>query len=90
MVSAIQIISVGSLNTCLVHPREVYKPVLLASANAAIIVHNHPSGDPNPSPQDIEITRQLTEAGKILGIELIDHIIIGYQKYWSMREMGQL
>jgi len=87
---AIQVISVGVLNASLVHPREVYKTAVLVGANAIIIVHNHPSGDPTPSGPDWEITSRLVEAGKILGIEVLDHIVVGYQKYWSMKQMGQL
>lgn len=70
-------VSVGSLNQSVVHPREVYKTALLSSAAAIILVHNHPTGDPAPSREDIEITRRLREAGEILGVKLLDHIIIG-------------
>lgn len=70
-------VSVGSLNQCVVHPREVFKTALLSSAAAIILLHNHPSGDPRPSREDIEITKRLKEAGEIIGIRLLDHIIIG-------------
>jgi len=76
-VSCIDRISVGSLNQSIVHPREVYKTALLSSAAAVIVIHNHPSGDPTPSREDLEITRRLKEAGELLGIRLLDHIIIG-------------
>ena len=71
------ITSIGTLNSSLVHPREVFKAAILANAAAIICVHTHPSGDPSPSPEDMEITRRLVEAGKILGIEVLDHLIIG-------------
>jgi DNA repair protein RadC len=79
--------SIGTLNSSLVHPREVFKAAILANAAAIICVHVHPSGDPTPSPEDLEITRRLVEAGKILGIEVLDHVIIG--DYWvSLKERG--
>ncbi|MFA5986453.1 MAG: DNA repair protein RadC [Parcubacteria group bacterium] len=74
-------ISVGSLTANVVHPREVFKPAIEYSAAAVIVAHNHPSGDPTPSESDIAITKQLVEAGKILGIELLDHIIIAKDSY---------
>jgi DNA repair protein RadC len=70
-------VSIGSLNQAIVHPREVFKTALLSSAAAIILLHNHPSGDPTPSREDIEITKRLKKAGEVLGIILIDHIIIG-------------
>lgn len=70
-------VSVGSLNQSIVHPREVFKTALLSSAAALILIHNHPTGDPTPSREDLEITRRLREAGEILGIKILDHIIIG-------------
>ena len=70
-------VSVGSLNQSIVHPREVYKTALLSSAAALILLHNHPTGDPIPSREDLEITRRLKEAGDLLGVKLLDHIIIG-------------
>ena len=79
-------ISIGSLNTSIVHPREVFKAAMLNNANGIICLHNHPSGDPEPSREDIEITKRLVEAGKLLGIEVIDHVIIGEQGYISMKE----
>ncbi|BBA71024.1 hypothetical protein YM18_2506 [Geobacter sulfurreducens] len=70
-------ISVGSLNQSIVHPRETFKSALLSSAAAIILIHNHPTGDPTPSREDMEITRRLKEAGELLGIKVLDHIIIG-------------
>jgi DNA repair protein RadC len=70
-------VSVGSLNQSIVHPREVFKTALLSSAAAIILLHNHPSGDPTPSREDIEITRRLRETGDIIGVRVLDHIIIG-------------
>ena len=80
--------SIGSLNSSIVHPREVYKDAIRRSAAAIIIVHNHPSGDPTPSGEDITTTKRINEAGKILGIDLLDHIIIGENRYISLKEEG--
>ena len=82
-------VSVGSLNQSVVHPREVFKTALLSSAAALILVHNHPTGDPAPSREDIEITRRLKEAGEIIGVRLLDHIIIG-DSFVSFVERGLL
>jgi DNA repair protein RadC len=82
-------ISVGSLNQSIVTPRETFKSVLLSSAAAIILIHNHPSGDPTTSREDIEITRRLKEAGELLGIRILDHIIIG-DNYLSFVERGLL
>jgi DNA repair protein RadC len=81
-------IFIGSLNASIVHPREVYKEALKRSAASIICIHNHPSGDPTPSREDIEVTKRLAECGKIIGIELLDHLIIGEQKYVSLKEKG--
>jgi DNA repair protein RadC len=81
-------ISVGSLDTSIVHPREVYKEAIAASAASVIFVHNHPSGDPTASEDDIKLTRGLVEAGAILGIDVLDHIIIGDKKYLSLKREG--
>ncbi len=81
-----EIISVGSLNANLVHPREVFEPAVRHLAAQVILAHNHPSGDPEPSEDDLEITKQLTESGKILGIEVIDHIIITKTGFISFKE----
>lgn len=83
-----QTIFIGSLNASIVHPREVYKEAFRRSAASIICIHNHPSGDPAPSREDIEVTKRLAECGKILGIELLDHLIIGEHKYVSLKEKG--
>lgn len=83
-------ISEGSLTASLVHPREVYKPVIRESAAAVIFVHNHPSGDPAPSPEDIEITRRLKEVGDVMGVRVLDHVVIGHDRYFSFSDKGVL
>ncbi|MBI5681558.1 MAG: DNA repair protein RadC [Deltaproteobacteria bacterium] len=82
----ISTISIGSLSASIVHPREVFKDAIMHSANAVVLVHNHPSGDTEPSEDDLKITKRLAEAGKILGIEVLDHIIIGKDNYFSFKE----
>jgi len=77
-------VSKGHMSGSLVHPREVYKGAILSSAAAIIIAHNHPSGDPEPSEEDESVTDRLIEAGQLLGIPLLDHIIVGSGSYWSM------
>jgi DNA repair protein RadC len=84
----IHIVSVGSINSSIVHPREVFKAAILNNAARIIIFHNHPSGDPTPSPEDINVTKRICEAGEIIGIELIDHIIVG-DTYYSLKEHGR-
>lgn len=79
-------ISIGSLNSSIVEPREVFKEAILKSSASIIVCHNHPSGDPTPSNEDINVTIRLKECGKILGVDLLDHIIIGYGKYISLKE----
>jgi len=79
-------ISIGTLNANLVHPREVFESAITGFASSVVFVHNHPSGDPEPSEDDLKLTKQLIEAGKILGIEVLDHIIIAKDKYLSMKE----
>lgn len=81
-----EIVSLGLLNASLVHPREVFKSAIKESANSIIVVHNHPSGDPQPSEEDIEITKKLIDAGELLGIKVLDHVIIGREGYWSWKE----
>jgi len=83
-------VSIGTLNASLVHPREVFEPVVKNLAAQVILAHNHPSGDPEPSEDDLELNKRLVEAGKILGIEVIDHIIIGRSGYLSFKEKGLL
>ena len=83
-----EIISVGTLNANLVHPREVFEPAIKHSAAQIIVAHNHPSGDPEPSEDDMEITKRLVESGKILGMEIIDHIVVTKNNYVSLKEKG--
>lgn len=89
------VVTQGTASTCLVHPREVFKAAILRSASSVICVHNHPSGDPSPSSADVKVTRQLREAGNILDIQLLDHVIIGdpdsdssQKQFYSFRESG--
>lgn len=85
-VRSVELASIGSLNASIVHPREVFKAAILANASAIIVAHNHPSGDPEPSNEDIAITKRLGKAGEILGIDLLDHVIVGgRKKLYSMR-----
>ncbi len=81
-------LSLGTVNTTLVSPREVFVEALRRNAVAVILLHNHPSGDPTPSKQDILITRRVTEAGRLIGVELLDHIIIGDYSFICLRDMG--
>lgn len=90
VVIAVKHISVGSLNSSIVHPREVFLEAIKNSSASIIICHNHPSGDPTPSKEDINITNRLKECGKILGIEVLDHIIIGNGIYVSLKERAFL
>ena len=81
-------ISIGNLNSSIVHPREVFKKALEKNAASIILVHNHPSGDPEPSKEDIQVTSRLVKAGEIMGIEVLDHIIIGANRYKSLKELS--
>jgi len=81
-------VSMGSLNASIVHPREVFSEAVKAGCSALVLVHNHPSGDPEPSMEDIETTGRLVEAGNILGIKVLDHIIIGDGRFASLKEKG--
>lgn len=85
-VLSIETVSIGTLNSSLVHPREVFKQAIKRSASTMILAHNHPSGVCEPSEQDVQITQRLKEVGQIIGIEVIDHLIIGEDKYYSFRE----
>jgi DNA repair protein RadC len=87
-VIAKKVVSIGHLNASLVHPRELFKDVIKKSSAAVILVHNHPSGDPTPSEDDIRVTQRLCEAGRLLGISVLDHIVIGDKSYVSFREQG--
>lgn len=82
------LISIGCLDTAPVHPREVFRPAVRSGAAAVIVAHNHPSGDPEPSAEDIAVTERLLKASKIMGIRMLDHIIIGSGRYVSLREEG--
>ncbi len=83
-----QIVSLGPADTILVHSREIFRLAVITAASAIVLTHNHPSGDPTPSEADIKITRELIRAGKILKIEVLDHIIIGQPNHCSLRELG--
>lgn len=82
--------SVGTLTASLVHPREVFKPAIAASASAVICVHNHPTGDPAPSREDQALTQRLFEAGKLLGIRFLDHVVVGDGRHYSFLDDGEL
>lgn len=81
-------LSIGSLNASIVHPREVFRSAISRSSASIICIHNHPSGDPTPSPEDIEVTRRLMDAGRIVGIDVLDHIVIADHRYISLKEQG--
>ncbi|WP_010279058.1 RadC family protein, partial [Paenibacillus senegalensis] len=83
-------ISIGSLNASIVHPREVYREAIRYASAAILAFHNHPSTDPSPSPEDVQISKRLMEAGEILGVSFLDHIIIGGNSYVSLKEQGLL
>lgn len=84
------LVSQGSLNSSILHPREVFAPAVRQKAESIILCHNHPSGDPTPSQEDISISKRLVESGKILGIDLVDSVIIGSGSYISLKERGEL
>ena len=83
-------VSRGTLDGAMVHPRDVFKAALLSNASGVIVAHNHPSGDPTPSPQDAALTARLAAGGTLLGIDVIDHIIVGDVRYYSFKEGGQV
>ncbi len=83
---AVEEVSEGTLTTSLVHPREVFRPALRRGAAALVAVHNHPSGDPEPSAEDVEVTRRLLDAGRLLGVPLLDHVVLGRGAFVSLRE----
>lgn len=83
-----EVISIGSLNATIVHPREVFRAAMKRNSASIICAHNHPSGDPAPSPEDIEITRRLVKVGELTGIDVVDHIVIADHRYISLREKG--
>ncbi|WP_258959318.1 JAB domain-containing protein [Paenibacillus tyrfis] len=90
VVAGIHVLAIGTLNAVLIHPREVFKAAILNNAAGIVLFHNHPSGDPTPSEEDIEITQRIVEAGHLMMIEVLDHIITGDGKYCSMAEQGLL
>lgn len=85
-----EIVSIGILNASLVHPREIFKSAIRESANAIILVHNHPSGDSEPSSEDVFVTEQITKAGRLIGIKVLDHVIIGRNSHYSFAKEGRL
>ncbi len=85
-----QTIFIGSLNASIVHPREIFREAVKRSAASIICAHNHPSGNPTPSAEDIDVTKRLLEAGKLMGIELLDHVIIGDHQFISLKEKGYM
>lgn len=89
-VLADELVSIGTLNSSLVHPREVFRPAILRSGAAVILGHNHPSGVPTPSAEDISLTKRLAESGKLLGIQVLDHLVVGDNTFVSLREKGIL
>lgn len=83
-------VAVGGLNVAALQPREVFAPALTLGAAAVILAHNHPSGDPTPSPEDLAVTRHLQEAGRLLGVEVLDHLVVCAERFKSLREAGAL
>lgn len=88
--NAFKVVSTGSLTASLVHPREVFQGVIASGAAAMVCVHNHPSGDPAPSPEDIEITRRLKQCAEVFGVRFLDHVVIGDGRYYSFSDRGIL
>jgi DNA repair protein RadC len=86
----ISTVSIGTLNTSLAHPREIFKEAIIHNAMSVVLAHNHPSGDPEPTEDDLTMTKRLIEAGKILGIEVLDHIIVAKTGFFSFKEKGLL
>lgn len=87
-VNKAEVISIGTLSASLVHPRHVFRDAVIHATHSIILAHNHPSGDPAPSADDLEITRRLEKAGVLLGISVLDHVIVGDARHWSAREEG--
>ena len=85
-----ELVSVGSLSASIVHPREVFAPAIARGAAGVIVAHNHPSGDPEPSPEDVAVTRRLADAGTLLGIELLDHVVVAERGFVSLKARGHL
>ena len=84
------VVSEGTLSASLVHPREVFKPAILESAASIILLHNHPSGDPTPSQEDLRLTRQLVECSRLMDLRIHDHVVIGRGRYVSFAEKGMI
>ena len=84
------VLTVGTLNSTSIEPRDVFREATLGGAAALVVFHNHPSGDPTPSPDDVEMTRGLVAAGVLMGIDVVDHMILGDVRYCSFKEMGQI
>jgi DNA repair protein RadC len=87
-VIGIHTVSIGTLDSTIVHPRETFKPAVLLNASSIIVAHNHPSGDPTPSFEDREMTKRLVDAGEILGIPLLDHLVVTHDSFSSMKKLG--
>ncbi len=88
--TAINVCHIGNLNSSIVHPREVMKAAILSNAASIILLHNHPSGNPTPSNEDIEVTKRLMEAGDIIGIDVLDHLVVGEDRFVSLKEKGYM
>ena len=84
------VVAVGTLNTTVVQPRDVFREAVLGAAASVVVFHNHPSGDPTPSPEDVELTARMAAAGTLMGIDMVDHIVLGDTRYCSFKEMGRL
>jgi len=82
------LVATGTMDTLLVHPREVFRAAVVAGSSAILLMHNHPSGDPTPSEADIKVTRDLIRAGQLMKIEVLDHVVVGRPKHVSLRELG--
>ncbi|GJL53098.1 MAG: hypothetical protein NPIRA02_02300 [Nitrospirales bacterium] len=84
------VVAIGSLTTAIVHPREIFKTAITMNAAALILLHNHPGGDPTPSPEDHALTKRLTDCGELLGVRVLDHLILGNDRYYSFADQGVL
>ncbi len=84
------VVAIGTLNSTVVEPRDVFREAMLGAAAAVVVFHNHPSGDPSPSPDDVALTRRLAAVGELMGIPVVDHIVLGDARYCSLKEMGEL
>jgi DNA repair protein RadC len=82
------VVSIGSLNESIAHPREMFRAAIIGAAYCIVLLHNHPSGDPSPSQADMRLTRRIVEAGDLLQIKVLDHVIVGHQQHYSLREAG--